>query len=70
MNTGELSPHARNGWRASDPGSINGSAINLEDDARGRAVLGLGLGLPTTSPQAKGVVCHQSPIRSVLLIRY
>ncbi|KAL1940059.1 hypothetical protein VTO73DRAFT_9394 [Trametes versicolor] len=55
MNTGELSPHARNGWRASDPGSINGSAINLEDDARGRAVLGLGLGLPTTSPQAKGV---------------
>ncbi|KAI0677703.1 hypothetical protein C8Q78DRAFT_106103 [Trametes maxima] len=53
-HTGELSPMVRNGWRGSDPGSINGSAINLEDEARGRAVLGLGLGLPSTSPQVKG----------------
>ncbi|KAI0638634.1 hypothetical protein C8Q77DRAFT_1092036 [Trametes polyzona] len=54
--TGELSPIARNGWRASDPGSINGSAINLEDEARGRGVVGLGLGLPSTSPQLKGTL--------------
>ncbi|KAI0832877.1 hypothetical protein BC628DRAFT_1348696 [Trametes gibbosa] len=54
LGTGEFSPTGRNGWRASDPGSINGSAINLEDEARGRAVVGLGLGLPTTSPQPKG----------------
>ncbi|KAI0371457.1 hypothetical protein BV20DRAFT_1120507 [Pilatotrama ljubarskyi] len=53
-HTGDLSPMGRNGWRASDPGSINGSAINLEDEARGRNVVGLGLGLPSTSSQAKG----------------
>ncbi|KAH9854887.1 hypothetical protein C2E23DRAFT_816005 [Lenzites betulinus] len=55
LSTGEFSPAGRNGWRASDPVSINnGSAINLEDEARGRTVVGLGLGLPPQAKEAKG----------------
>ncbi|TFK94901.1 hypothetical protein K466DRAFT_579615 [Polyporus arcularius HHB13444] len=46
-HTGDLSsPMSRNGWRASDPGSIHGSMVNLDEDNRGRALAGLGLGLP------------------------
>ncbi|CDO77198.1 hypothetical protein BN946_scf184747.g11 [Trametes cinnabarina] len=56
-NTGELSSAAQNGWRASDPGSIAGngmSASTTEEDVKGRSVAGLGLGLPSASPQANG----------------
>ncbi|RPD67460.1 hypothetical protein L226DRAFT_529790 [Lentinus tigrinus ALCF2SS1-7] len=46
-HTGDLpSPMSRNGWRASDPGSIHGSVVNLDDENRGRTLAGLGLGLP------------------------
>ncbi|KAI0694374.1 hypothetical protein C8T65DRAFT_585044 [Cerioporus squamosus] len=46
-HTGDLpSPMSRNGWRASDPGSIHGSMVNLDEDTRGRTLAGLGLGLP------------------------
>ena len=37
---------SRNGWRASDPGSIHGSVVNLDEESRGRTLAGLGLGLP------------------------
>ncbi|KAJ8489269.1 hypothetical protein ONZ51_g3007 [Trametes cubensis] len=54
--TGELSPNGtgRNGWRASDPGSIAGGVVSAEDENRARTAVGLGLGLPSTSQQAKG----------------
>lgn len=53
-HTGDIttpSPMARNGWRASDPGSIHGSVINLDEEERGRTVVGLGLGLPGARAQ-------------------
>ncbi|KAI0774696.1 hypothetical protein BD413DRAFT_302983 [Trametes elegans] len=52
-HSGEMSPIARNGWRASDPGSINGSTANLDEEARGRTMVGLGLGLPSSSPSGR-----------------
>ena len=51
------SPTAKNGWRASDPGSIHNSAINLDEEGRGRGLVGLGLGLPNTS---KAPVCSEN----------
>ncbi|KAL7282752.1 hypothetical protein ACG7TL_004227 [Trametes sanguinea] len=63
-HTGELSSAAQNGWRASDPGSIAGNGIGVstaEEEAKGRGVVGLGLGLPPSSSQANGAVCHPPP---------
>lgn len=55
-NSGDImsSPAARSGWRASDPGSIHGSVVNLDDETRGRALVGLGLGLPSTKAAVRG----------------
>lgn len=58
-HTGDIttSPPARNGWRASDPGSIHGSMVNLDDENRGRSVVGLGLGLPGAKATVCGLNC-------------
>ncbi|KAJ2966403.1 hypothetical protein NUW54_g13819 [Trametes sanguinea] len=63
--TGELSSAARNGWRASDPGSIagNGTSVSTaEDEAKGRGVVGLGLGLPPSSSQVNGAKARPSQL--------
>lgn len=59
------SPTSKNGWRASDPGSIHHSVINLDDENRGRAVVGLGLGLPPSNkgPVRSENVCRHQPRR-------
>ena len=57
VEMGASSPTAKNGWRASDPGSIHNGALALDDDSRGRALVGLGLGLPSTT---KGPVCSDN----------
>lgn len=55
-HTGDLqtSPMpSRSGWRASDPGSINGGVVKA-DETPSRIVNGLGLGSPPASPAFGG----------------
>ncbi|KAI8989868.1 hypothetical protein BD414DRAFT_460138 [Trametes punicea] len=70
-HAGDISPMSKNGWRASDPGMMNGNGLDAnaaEDEARARDVVGLGLGHPSVSPLTKGAVCNRSPARLAQLV--
>ncbi|TBU45202.1 hypothetical protein BD309DRAFT_989737 [Dichomitus squalens] len=63
-HTGDLPgspPTMRSGWRASDPGSIHGSMINLDEETRGRSPVGLGFGLPSKAPKGRPAQLLLSP---------
>ncbi|KAI1795003.1 hypothetical protein LXA43DRAFT_993043 [Ganoderma leucocontextum] len=57
---------AKTGWRASDPGSIHGSVVNLDEDSRGRSPVGLGFGLPSKAPKGRPPQLMLSPSDSTL----